>query len=136
MIDLPAKIVTECFFKYIGCVREIHDDVMLEALGADAAQQLLQFRHMCDGAIAKGLQVVVGELALPNIGADGAIVIVGGESTKSQRPGWSASIERAVGVLNAQDAAQNRPLAILMSGKNDLAQLPQWKRTHLSSSSP
>ena len=87
---------------------------------------------------AERVQRVVGEAALADVGAMRPFTVVGADAREGhrRRPGVRP-VDRAVGVLLAERRAQDRRRCrSRLSGRKFLAQLPQWKNTHLSGSSP
>src|SRR5690349_2186742 len=80
---------------------------MLEAIAADLLHQALQPRNMSDGAIAKGVERIVRELALSDISADAAIRVSRRNSAKSQRSGRCSALQSAVSVFYSKNTAEN-----------------------------
>lgn len=107
-MHFPAEIISERLGEDVRAVRNGHHNVMLEALAADVAHKLLQLWHAGDGAVAEGVERVVREFAFADVGADAAFGIGGGDASERQPSGGRATVERAVSVLDADDAAENR----------------------------
>ena len=107
MMHFPAEIISKCLRQNIRAVRHGHDDMMLETFAADVAHELLQFRHAGHGAITEGFQFVVGQLAFTDVGADFALGIGGGDASVSQRAGGRATVQRAVGIFDADGRAND-----------------------------
>src|SRR3954465_12486371 len=80
---------------------------MLETVFANVVKQRLKLRHMSDGAVAEGLQLVIGRRALADIAANDAFAVVSGKAGIRERPGGRSTFHRAVGVLNAERASQD-----------------------------
>ena len=108
MMHFPAKIISKRLGQNFSGLRLRHHDVMFKTLRTNVAHELLQLRHARDGAVAKRLQLVIGQFTFADVSADFAIRIGGGDAPKSQRAGGRATVERAVGVLDTDDAAENR----------------------------
>ena len=70
LIHLPTQIRLERLRQHRRRVRRAHRHVMLEAVLADVAQQLLQARHMDNRPVAEGVERIVGERAFAHVGAD------------------------------------------------------------------
>ena len=116
-MNFPPKIISERFGQNFRPVRLGHDDVMFETVFADVAHEFLQLRNFRDGAVAKSVELVIGEFAFADVSADFAVGIGGGNATKGQRPGGRAAIQRAVGVFDAENAAENRRVGDLDVGQ-------------------
>src|SRR5437016_3502143 len=97
----PPEVLPARLGDHVGGVRAVHRDVMFETVVADVLHQVLQAGNVCDGAVAEGFQLVVGGRALPDVTADDAGSVVGGEAGVRQRPGWGSTFHGAVGVLHA-----------------------------------
>src|SRR5450759_1525026 len=107
MMDFPAEIISKRFGENVRAVRNGPREVMLEVLPAHMPHELRQFRNAGDRAVAEGVERVVCEFAFADIGADAAFRIGGGDASERQPSGRRATIERAVGVLDADDAAED-----------------------------
>lgn len=84
-----------------------HDYVMFKTLFADVTQHALQVGHFGHSAVAKRFELVVREFAFADVATDFALGIGGGDATVGQRAGGRATVERAVGVLHAENAAED-----------------------------
>ena len=80
---------------------------MLEAFATGVAHQLLQLGHAGDGAVAERLQVVVGELAFADVGADDAARVVGRDAAVGERSRGGAAVESAPGVFDTEGGAED-----------------------------
>ena len=67
MMHFPPKIIPKRFGQNFRRVRLRHDNVMFKALFADVAQNFLQVRHFGHRAVAKGVELVVGEFAFARL---------------------------------------------------------------------
>ena len=81
--------------------------MVLEALLADVAQQLLQLRDVGDAGTAEGLQRIARELAFANVATNAAMEVVGGEAREAHRAGLHAAHAGAEGVLLADGAGDD-----------------------------
>ncbi len=91
--------------------------MVFKPVTAHVLQKFLEARNFGDGAGAKGIKFIVRQLSFANIGTNGAVGICGGDAAISQQPGGRATLERVLPRIGA--------VAILMSGRKLLAQLPQ-----------
>ena len=80
----------------------------------------LQLGDTGHGPVAEGVQLVVRQLALADIGADAALRVGGGHAAIGERPGGRAAFQRAIGVLHAERAAENRRVGDLDVGQKTL----------------
>ena len=69
--------------------------------------EVLETRNFGDGAVAEGVERIIGQLAFAHVGANPALGIGGGEAAEGERSAGGAAIERAVGVFHAEDAAED-----------------------------
>ena len=81
-IDFPAYIVFEGFGDCIGFFGSADVNMMLIAHFTDILQKKLQVRNLRDTVAAESLQLVVSEIALPDISANDARRIVGSGSAE------------------------------------------------------
>ena len=113
VVHFPAEVVAERLGQNRRRVRLRHDYMMLEALFADVVQDFLQVRHFGHGAVAEGFEFVVREFAFADVATDPALGIGGGDAAVSQRTGRRAPIERAIGILHAENTAEDRRVSDL-----------------------
>src|SRR5208282_553557 len=76
-VHIPAEISRGGFMHHRRNTGKIRGDVVLEALLADVAQQLLQSRNLHHTRAAKGFQWIVCKAAAAGIAADFAVHVVG-----------------------------------------------------------
>ena len=108
LLHVPPKIISKRLRQNVRALGNRHHDVMLETFFADMAQNFLQIRNVRDGAVAEGIELVVREFAFADVATDFPLGIGGGDATVSQRPGRRATVERAVSIFHADDAAKDR----------------------------
>lgn len=63
VMNFPPQIIPKRLGQDFRQVRLGHDDVMLETLFADVAQNVLQVRHFGYSAVAEGVELVVRKFA-------------------------------------------------------------------------
>ena len=107
LINFPPEIISKRLGQDVGGFGLRHDDVMLEAVVADVLHEFLELGHFGHGAVAEGLQHVIGQFAFADVGADAAVRVRRGDAAVSERAGGRAAIERAVGVLHADGRADD-----------------------------
>ena len=108
LMHFPAKIIPERFRQDRRRVRLRHYDVMLEALFADVVHEFLQARNFRDSAVTERVERIVCEFAFTDVSSDFTIGIGSRDATKRQWPGGRATIQRAISILDTDDAAENR----------------------------
>src|SRR5262245_21796902 len=81
--------------------------MVLEAIPADEAHQLLQLGNVYNGARAERLQRSVGQLSFANVSPYAALSIVCRDSAEGDRPLRRAARERAVRILLAEGRAED-----------------------------
>ena len=125
MIDIPTKVVAERLPYRRSAVAAVHGGVMLEAVSADDLQEFLEPLDLDDGFGSKGIERIVGELPVADIGTNfpaTSSVLIRPKVTgpAGVRP-WSAptvfcspSIVPRIGAV-----------PIRISGRKSFAQLPQ-----------
>src|SRR4051794_10928241 len=94
LMHLPTQVCPARFGQDIRNQRRIHRDVMLKAVDADVAKQFLKSRDLRDGALAEGVERVVGGGSFADVSADDARGIVGGEARVGERARRSPAFHR------------------------------------------
>src|ERR1035441_6581506 len=79
-VDVPTEILRRGLMHHPENLRKIGGGVMLKALLADHAQQILQVRDLHHASAAERLERIVGEPAAAHIAAHLAKPVVGGEA--------------------------------------------------------
>jgi hypothetical protein len=108
---------------------------MLEPFAADVLHELLEAWNAGDGAVPEGVERIIGQFAFADIGADASVGVGGGDATVGQQAGRSAAVEGAVGVFDAERAAEDRGVRDLDVRKKTLGPVAAMEEHALSSSS-
>ena len=103
-MHLPAEVVGGGFIDGAGDCGEVGSNVMLEAVLADVAEELLHVGDFDDTCAAEGVERVVGEGAFAYVAGDLAGEVVGREAGEAHRAGLNRAVEGAVRVLLAHGA--------------------------------
>ena len=106
-VHLPAEVLAGGLVDGGGGVGEVGGDVVLEAVFADVAEEVLHVGDLDDAGAAEGVEGIVGEGALADVAADLAGEVVGGEAGEAHGAGFDGAVERAVGVLLADGAGDD-----------------------------
>src|SRR5579875_1549875 len=107
VIGVPSHVGGERLGHGGGAVASVHCCVVFEAVAADAAHEALEAVDADNGAGAKGLERIVGEVAVADIGANDAGGIVCADAAEGDGAGGCASFERADCVLFSEHGAEN-----------------------------
>src|SRR2546430_7253855 len=94
-VHRPPQVFPARLGDDLGGVRAVHRDVVLEAVVADVLHEVLKARDVGDGAMAEGFELVIGGRPLPDVAADDAGGVVGGEAGIGERPGGGATLPSA-----------------------------------------
>ena len=92
VVHPPAEVLAGGLVDGGGGVREVGGDVVLEAVLADEAEEILHLGDLDDAGAAEGVEGVVGEGALADVAADLAGEVVGGEAGEAHGAGFHRSI--------------------------------------------
>ena len=85
MVDIPAEIIAERFGQNAGGFGLGHDHVMFKAFAADVMHEVLEARNFGDGAVAEGVERIIGQFAFAHVRANFALGIGGGEPAEGER---------------------------------------------------
>ena len=99
MVHFPAQVSLEGFGEDVGAVGHRHHHVVLEAFFADVAHESLEVGHAGHGPVAEGVQRVVGQFSVADVGADRSFGVGRSDATVGQRPRGRTAVQRPVGVL-------------------------------------
>src|ERR1700691_5279003 len=104
LMHLPSEVVGGSLVDRAGNGGEVGSHVMLEAVLADVAKELLHVGDFDDAGSAEGVEGIVGESALADVAGDAAGEVVGGEAGKAHVAGFDGAVERSVRIFLAHGA--------------------------------
>ena len=107
VIDFPSEITAEPLGNSGGAVAAVHGRVMLKAVLADHVHQIGKSRYVDNGASSKGLQRIVGEFTLADVGANPTVYVVSAYAPEGEWARIRAPFERSEGILFTECGAEN-----------------------------
>src|ERR1700679_1799147 len=81
--------------------------MMLKAVPADVLHHPRQPGNMNHGLSPEGVERIVGEPTVSDVGANASVAVVGTDAAKCDRAGWGAARKRADGILFSKDRSEN-----------------------------
>ena len=134
--DVPAKVIGQSLRRRASAMRAGHGRMVLKPVAADVLHQLRQSRHLDNGLGPERVERIVRECTFADVSSNPARQIVGAHSPKGDWPRRRPPSQRADRICLAQYCAEDRSRPNPNVGQKSFAQLPQWKKTHLSGSEP
>ena len=90
-VCIPNHVARRDFVHDPGDGREVRGDVMLEAIFADVALQLLRLRNFHRAGPTESFQRIICESAFTNVAANDAVLVFSGKERETHRCGVAAA---------------------------------------------
>jgi hypothetical protein len=84
----PAQIFGESLIEGRRDLSRVNGDMMLKAVFADEVEQFLEIGNANYPVSTEGIEFIVGQLALADVGQDLPVQVIGGDAAVGERLGF------------------------------------------------